>query len=122
MPTDLPANATSIVFSPDGRVLVSGSYDRTIRLWNIATGEQLGTLDGHTYSITSVAVSPDGSTIASGSFDGTVLLWVFPDVILAPEVVADLNGDGMVNIQDIVLIAASFGEAGENGADLNNDG
>ncbi len=122
VPTDLPANATSIVFSPDAKVLVSGSYDRTIRLWSIATGEQLRTLDGHTYSITGVAVSPDGSTIASGSFDGTVLLWAFPDVMVATGIVGDLNGDGMVNIQDIVLIAASFGEAGENGADLNGDG
>ena len=122
VPTDLPANATSIVFSPDAKVLVSGSYDRTIRLWNIATGEQLRTLDGHTYSITSVAVSPDGSTIASGSFDGTVLLWAFPDLMVATEVLADLNGDGEVNIQDIVLIAASLGESGESEADLNGDG
>ena len=122
VPTDLPANATSIVFSPDGSVLVSGSYDRTIRLWDTATGEQLEALDGHTYSITSVAVSPDGSKIASGSFDGTVLLWAFPDVMAAAEIVGDLNGDGMVNIQDIVLIASSFGEAGESNADLNGDG
>ena len=122
-PTDLPANATSIVFSPDGRVLISGSYDATIRLWDISTGEQLETLVGHTYSIASVAVSPDGSTIASGGgYDGTVLLWAFPDVMLTTEVVGDLNGDGMVNIQDIVLIAASFGETGESDADLNGDG
>ena len=38
------------------------------------------------------------------------------------EVLGDLNGDGIVNIQDVVLIAASFGTAGENGADLNGDG
>ena len=121
-PTDDPANATSIVFSTDGSVLVSGSYDATIRLWDTTTGEQLQTLDGHTYSITSVAVSPDDTTIASGSFDGTVLLWTFPDIMAAPEIVGDLNNDGMVNIQDIVLIAASIGETGESDADLNGDG
>ena len=121
-PTDLPATATSIVFSPNGDVLVSGSYDATIRLWDITTGEQLETLDGHTYSITSVAVSPDGRTIASGSYDGTVLLWAFPDVMVATEIVGDVNGDGMVNIQDIVLIASSFGESGGSDADLNGDG
>ena len=60
--------------------------------------------------------------IASGSFDGTVLLWAFPDVMVATEVLGDLNGDGMVNIQDIVLIAASFGESGESNADVNGDG
>ena len=121
-PAENPANATSIVFSPDGAVLVSGSYDATIRLWDIATGEQLETFEGHTYSITSVAVSPDGSTIASGSVDGTVLLWTFPMLAETGEILADVNGDGVVNIQDIVLIAASFGEAGENSADLNGDG
>ena len=125
-PTEDPANATSLVYSPDGAVLVSGSYDATIRLWDIGTGEQLGTLEGHTYAITSVAVSPDGSAIASGSYDGTVLLWEFPMIADTGEVLAeligDLNGDGVVNIQDIVLIAASVGASGENNADLNGDG
>ena len=41
--------------------------------------------------------------------------------MVATEVLGDLNGDGIVNIQDVVLIAASFGEAGENNADLNGD-
>ena len=125
VPTDLPANATSIVFSPDGKVLVSGSYDRTIRLWDIATGEQLRTLEGHTYSITSVAVSPNGTTIASGSFDGTVILWAFPLPISLEQVLAvlaDVNNDGTLNILDLVLVASSFGVSGESPADLNNDG
>ena len=97
-------------------------YDATIRLWDIGTGEQLEILEGHTYSITSVAVSPDGSTIASGSFDGTVLLWKFPMLTSTAEILVDVNGDGVVNIQDVVLIAAGFGEAGESSADLNGDG
>ena len=110
------------MFSPDGAILVSGSYDATIRLWDIATGKQLDTLQGHTYSITSVAVSPEGSTIASGSYDGTVLLWTFPMLPTPAEILADVNGDGVVNIQDVVLIAAEFGAAGGKRTDLNGDG
>ena len=127
-PAENPANATSIVFGPDGRTLVTGSYDATIRLWSTATGEQLETFDGHTFSVTSVAVSPDGSTIASGSFDGTVLLWTFPLIpdiaVIVAEILGDLNEDGIINIQDIVLIAASFGAPTEteSEADLNGDG
>ena len=124
-PTDLPATATSIVFSPDGKVLVSGSNDATIRLWDTTTGEQLSTLDGHTYSITSVAVSPDGSTIASGSFDGTVILWAFPLPLTTNQlltILADVNNDGVVNILDVVLVASSFGQSGDSPADVNGDG
>ena len=66
--------------------------------------------------------SPDGSTIASGSVDGTVLLWEFPMLTKAAEILADVNGDGVVNIQDVVLIAAEFGAAGEKRTDLNGDG
>ena len=125
VPTDLPANATSIVFSPDGQVLVSGSYDATIRLWDVATGEQLHTLEGHTYSITSVAVSPDGTRIASGSYDGTVLLWAYPLPMNTTQVLtifADVNSDGVLNILDLVLVSASFGQSGDSAADLNDDG
>ena len=66
---------SSIAFSPDGRTLVSGSWDETVCLWDAETGEQKRTLTGHTDSVYSVVFSPDGKTLASGSGDGTVRLW-----------------------------------------------
>ena len=67
----------SVAFNHDGTTIVSGSWDRTIRLWNAKTGKHIRTLSEHTDSVHSVSFSPDGNTIASASFDGTVLLWDF---------------------------------------------
>ncbi len=111
-----------VVFSPDGSTLASGSGGE-IRLWDVATGERLNTLTGRT-GIESVAFSPDGSTLASGGDDGTVLLWSLALPAATPvRIAADLNGDGVVNIQDLTLVAAQFGETGEDiPADVNSDG
>ncbi len=65
----------SIAISPDGQILASGSYDKTIKLWSLRTGELLNTLSGHTNRITCIAISPDGTTLASSSFDHTIKLW-----------------------------------------------
>jgi len=66
---------TEIVFSPDGKTLVSGDCDGIIHLWNIEKEEEIAVLRGHTASVSSLAFSPDGKTIASASRDGTVRLW-----------------------------------------------
>ena len=65
----------SVAFSPDGQTVASGSDDKTIKLWNVATGQEVRTLTGHTASVFSVAFSPDGQTVASGSDDKTIELW-----------------------------------------------
>ncbi len=64
----------SVAFSPDGTLVVSGSEDRTVRVWAVNMGNCL-TLKGHQDIVYSVAFSPDGRLIASGSADNTVKLW-----------------------------------------------
>ncbi len=65
----------SVAFSSDSQMLASGSSDRTVRLWDVATEQLLHTFLGHTGDVMSVAFSPDGQTLASGSWDRTIHLW-----------------------------------------------
>jgi hypothetical protein len=66
---------TSVAFSPDGKQVVSGSYNNTVRLWDAVTGAALQTLEGFYHPVSSVAFSPDGKQVISGSRDSTVQLW-----------------------------------------------
>ena len=65
----------SLTFSADGKSLVSGSDDTTVKLWDVQTGGVVKTFHGHTNKILSVSISADHTTIASGSQDETLRLW-----------------------------------------------
>jgi serine/threonine protein kinase len=66
---------TSVAFSPDGTRIVTGSSDKTAKVWDARTGTPLLELKGHTLWVSSVAFSPDGTRIVTGSHDKTAKVW-----------------------------------------------
>jgi WD40 repeat protein len=84
----------ALAFSPDGRVLAAVNTPKTLHLWEVATGQEIGRCRGHQKEIGPVGFSPDGRTVATGSGDATVLVWDLtgrlrggrlPAVELAPQ-------------------------------------
>ena len=78
----------------DGSRALSGSCDNTLRLWDLATGETLRTLEGHTDWVTAVAVLADGSRALSGSDDNTLRLWD----LATGECLAEFTADAAIEL------------------------
>jgi WD40 repeat protein len=66
---------TSVAFSPNGKQLATASWDKSIKLWDVAEGREVLSLKGHTENVFSVVFAPDGKTLVSSSADGKVKLW-----------------------------------------------
>ena len=79
--------------SPDGTLFAAGYQDGRVRLWQVATGKPLATLEGHSHIVSRVLFSPDGDVLASSSQDGTVLLWDVPSILPNPRALTVLGGE-----------------------------
>jgi WD40 repeat protein/tRNA A-37 threonylcarbamoyl transferase component Bud32 len=65
----------SLAISKDGQTLVTGSGDKTIKIWNLSTGELKNSVIGHTDAVFSLVITPDGETLVTGSGDKTIKIW-----------------------------------------------
>jgi WD40 repeat protein len=69
------ATINGLAVSPEGKRLLSASWDYTVRLWDLETQAELKVLDGHTASVNAVVFAPDGKSAFSGSWDQKIIEW-----------------------------------------------
>jgi WD40 repeat protein/serine/threonine protein kinase len=102
------APVRSVAFSADGSLVVSGSHDNTVKVWDAENGRTLNTFRGHDSWVRSCAFSPDGRTVVSAGYDSRATLWSITDY----EEVRVLQGRILQGHNDAVL-SASFNRDGK---------
>jgi WD40 repeat protein/serine/threonine protein kinase/Flp pilus assembly protein TadD len=103
------SDVVSLGFSPDGCRLVTASFDRTLKLWDTTTWQDVFTLRGHTAGVVSLAFSPDGTRIVSGGIDFTARVWNATP--LAPEVTAEHDARYRKKVETLAQLKATTDEA-----------
>jgi WD40 repeat protein len=69
------SGVTAIAVTPDGRCTISASYDNTLRVWELETGQSMCILQGHSGGVIAVAITPDGGRAISASDDKSLRVW-----------------------------------------------
>ncbi len=88
----------SLILSNDGKTLFSGSADKTIRIWNTATGQLKSTLKGHTDSVLALAITPCDRFLISGSADKTIRIWDLTSLFSKRKILTSHEGGGVTTL------------------------
>ena len=114
----LDGDGASVAFSPTGKILAVGGWQK-IDFWNAENGHLQRRISEIRGGALWLAFSPNADTLVSFGWEGTILLW---DMNALPEIRAeDVNLDGVVDVQDLITVAASFGESLDEGVYPNPD-
>ena len=103
-----------IVFTPDGKTVISASTDNTIKIWDVETGTEKFTLKGHSSWVSAIALAPDGKTLISASRDNTIEIW---DLATRKEI-ATFTGESPINCCTVAPDGVTI-VAGEESGRLN---
>ena len=115
------SGVTSVSFSPDGASIVSGSGDKTVKVWSVESGECVTMFEGHSRGVLSVSFSPDGAFIVSGSMDHTIKVWSTEPLPVLPY---DLDEDityAEFDIHRPVAIRLFYDDVEQDNSDISCD-